>query len=73
LLMLPVLLVLCIPILVLARNQSSTASKAIALLLALLLLLLKHWVLGDTGGIVSFLFYLPLMVVLVNMARSAAK
>jgi hypothetical protein len=72
-LILPVLLVLYIPTLVLARLQSSTTSKVVALTLALVIILVKHWALADLGSLAALFFYLPLGVVVVNMARSAAK
>jgi hypothetical protein len=69
----PVVLILCFPVLFLSRPKSSWVAKLVALGLALLPLQFA----GDTGrelgALAELFFYLPLGFFLLNLTRSVYK
>lgn len=69
----PLVLALYFPIFWLSRPKSSQTAKTVAFGLALLLLWAGSAFSSEPGGMVTLFFYLPFVVVFVNLVRSLFK
>jgi hypothetical protein len=69
----PLILLLCFPVLLLSRPESSWVAKLVALGLALLPLQFATGMGSELGALVELFFYLPLGFLLLNLLRSAYK
>ena len=73
LLLAPVVLALYFPIYWMSRPKASTSSKVVAFGLAALIIWLGNGFSDELGKAVMLLFYLPIVILFVNLARSESK
>lgn len=72
-LLVPLIMILFLPVIWLSRPKSSSKAKIAAFTIALLPMWLGSKLSDELGGWVNLLFYLPFIILIVNVMRSESK